>query len=89
MFFVLPILKNFFINLTKHVFFLEQKLFSKIQFLNTIFFSKNTKNCFQKLFFKTDFQNSNQTDPKSTGPNDHARPKITFSWSPKYGSENQ
>ena len=38
MFFILFILKNFFINSIKHVFFLEQKLFFRIQFLNTIFF---------------------------------------------------
>ena len=54
--FVLLILKSFFINSTKHVFFLEQKLFSKIQFPNTIFFSNNTKNCSQKLFSITVFQ---------------------------------
>ena len=30
--------KNFFINSIKHVFFLEQKLFLKIQFSNTFFF---------------------------------------------------
>ena len=47
MFFVLFILKNFFINSTKHFFFCfrEQKPFFRIQFLNTVFFfPENTKN---------------------------------------------
>ena len=59
MFFVLLILKNFFINSTKHVFFfLEQKLFSRIQFPYTIFFFLKTqktvlKNCLPEQFSKT------------------------------------
>ena len=62
MFFVLLILKSFFINSTKYVFFLEQKLFSRIQFLNAIpkcnfFFLKTQKtilkNCFSEQFSKT------------------------------------
>ena len=54
MFFILLILKNFFINSTKHFIFLEQKLFFKIQkFLNIFFFSENTKNYFLELFSKT------------------------------------
>ena len=65
--FVLLILKSFFINSTKHVFFLEQKLFSKIQFPNTIFFLKTQKpilkNCSQKLFSRTVLKNNNQTCP--------------------------
>ena len=46
-------------------FFLEQKLFSRIQFSNTIFFffSENIKNCSQKLFSKTVLKNNNQTEP--------------------------
>ena len=48
--------------------FLEQKLFSRIQFSNTILFLKTLKtilkNCSQKLFSITVFKNSNQTDPK-------------------------
>ena len=57
MFFVLLILKNFFINSIKHVFFLKQKLFSIIQFLNIIFFLKTKKivlkNYFSEQFSKT------------------------------------
>ena len=64
MFFVLFIVKNFFINQT--CFFLEQKLFLRIQFPNTIFYYYFLKT--QNLFFKTIlknyfpvFKNSNQT----------------------------
>ena len=47
-------LKIIFINLTKHVFFfLEQKLFFKIQFPNTIVFKKEH----QKIILKNYFQN--------------------------------
>ena len=64
MFFVLFIL-IFFINSTKYVFFVEQKLFFRIQFPNTIFFLKTQKtvlkNCSKKLFFIIVLKNSNQT----------------------------
>ena len=45
----------FFINSTKHVFFLEQKPFSRIQFPNTIFFSFFWRH--KKLFLKIVFKN--------------------------------
>ena len=63
MFFVLLILKNFLINSIKHIYknyFLE--FGSQTQFF--FFFSENTKNCSQKLFFKTVFKNSYQTGPR-------------------------
>ena len=55
MFFVLLILKNFFINSIKHVFFLEQKLFSRIQFLNTFFFLLKTQKTVLKNYFLEQF----------------------------------
>ena len=60
MFFVLLILKNFFINSIKHdFFFFENKIFfSRIQFPNTIFFILKTH--------KTVFQNSFQKQTKHT-----------------------
>ena len=57
MFFVLLILKNFFINTTKHVFFFcfsKQQFFSKIQLPYTNFLFWKHRN----LFLKTVFQNS-------------------------------
>ena len=62
MFFVLLVLKNFFINSIKHVF--ENKNgFPKFSSQTQFFSSKNTKNYFQKLFFKTVLKNNNQIDP--------------------------
>ena len=47
--------KNFFINSIKHVFFLEQKLFSRIQFLNTFFFLLQTQKTVLKTYFLEQF----------------------------------
>lgn len=49
MFFVLLVIKNFFINLTKHIyiFFYNKNYFLKFSFQTQFFFSpKNIKNCF-------------------------------------------
>ena len=50
LFFVLLVLKNFFINSTKHVFFLRTKTFSRIQFSNIIFFFKTLKTILKNGF---------------------------------------
>ena len=52
MFFVLLILKKNLLSKSNMFFFLEQKLFFRIQFPNTFFFFENTKNYSQKLFAK-------------------------------------
>ena len=60
------ILKNFFINSTKHIFFVFEnklKLFSGTQFSNTIFFFFENTNCSQKLISIIVFKNNNQTSP--------------------------
>ena len=54
-FFVLFILKNFFINSTKHVFFFRTKtVLQNSVSKHNFFFSENTKNCFRVCleFFK-------------------------------------
>ena len=69
MFFVLLILKNFFINSTKHVFlFLRTKTIFQNSVPKHNFFLKKTqktilKNYSQKLFSRTVFKNNNQTNP--------------------------
>ena len=62
MFFVLFIL-NFFIDSMKHGFFLEQKLFSKIQFPNTIFFFRKHKKLFSKTVFQNNFKKQKPNRP--------------------------
>ena len=61
MFFVLLVLKNFFINSIKHVF--ENKNgFPKFSSQTQFFSSKSTKAYSQKLFFRTVLKNINQID---------------------------
>ena len=57
MFFVLFILKNLFINSTKHVFFFRTKTIFQNLVPKYIFSSfENTKYCFKKTIFHNNFQ---------------------------------